>query len=74
MTQRRTAQQANQPGPTQAAPEPATPALQPQLQDQIGRQLRALYDDILSQPVPDRFRELMDRLDRIPAGRVETEK
>jgi hypothetical protein len=38
------------------------PSLQPQLQDHIGRQLRAVYDDILSQPVPDRFRELMEKL------------
>jgi hypothetical protein len=37
--------------------------LQPQVQDHIGRQLRAMYDTVLNQPVPDRFRELMDRLD-----------
>jgi hypothetical protein len=35
----------------------------PQIQDHIGRQLRAVYDDVLNQPVPDRFRELMDKLD-----------
>lgn len=40
------------------------PGLQPQVQDHIGRQLRALYDDVLSQPVPDRFKELMERLDQ----------
>jgi hypothetical protein len=42
----------------------AKPALLPQLQDHIGRQLRAVYDDVLQQPVPDRFRELMEKLDR----------
>ena len=25
------------------------------IEDQIGRQLRSLYDDVLAQPVPDRF-------------------
>lgn len=33
------------------------------LQDHIGRQLRALYDEVASQPVPDRFMELLNRLD-----------
>jgi len=44
------------------------PGLQPQVQDHIGRQLRALYDDVLGQPVPDRFKELMDRLDQRTEG------
>jgi Anti-sigma factor NepR len=35
----------------------------------IGRQLRAVYDDIAKQPVPDRFIELMKQLDTKPAGR-----
>ena len=42
------------------------PAVQPQIQDHIGRQLRAIYEDLLSQPVPDRFTELLARLDRAP--------
>lgn len=29
----------------------------------LGRQLRAVYDDIAKQPVPDRFVELMKQLD-----------
>jgi hypothetical protein len=33
------------------------------VQDHIGRQLRALYDEVASQPVPDRFMELLNRLD-----------
>jgi len=44
--------------------------LQPQVQDHIGRQLRAVYDDLLSQPVPDRFKELMDKLDK-KTGEIE---
>lgn len=33
------------------------------LQAHIGRQLRQLYDQLISEPVPDRFRELLERLD-----------
>jgi hypothetical protein len=71
MTQRRSAQQVV-PNAGDAVPGSSTattasaPGLQPQVQDHIGRQLRALYDDVLSQPVPDRFKELMERLDRKP--------
>jgi hypothetical protein len=39
-------------------------SVQMQVQDHIGRQLRAVYDDLLSQPVPDRFLELLDQLDK----------
>jgi len=38
------------------------PELYSELQGHIGRQLKAVYDDILSQPVPDRFRELLAAL------------
>ena len=31
--------------------------------DQIGLQLRSVYDDILAQPVPGRFRELLRQLE-----------
>ena len=33
------------------------------VKDHIGRQLRALYNEVASQPVQDRFMELLDRLD-----------
>ena len=33
------------------------------LQAYIGRQLRAVYDDVARQPVPDRFLELMKKLE-----------
>jgi hypothetical protein len=35
----------------------------PNVKDHIGRQLRALYDEVADQPVPDRFMELLNRLD-----------
>ena len=34
------------------------------LKDYISRQLKALYDDVANQPVPERFKELLDRLDQ----------
>lgn len=37
--------------------------LDPDVQAHIGRQLRAGYVDILNQPVPDRFLELLRELD-----------
>ena len=64
MSQRRSAHRPEARGPIDAgSPVPDTPSLQPQIQDHIGRQLRAMYDTVLNQPVPDRFRELMERLD-----------
>jgi hypothetical protein len=38
------------------------------VQSHIGRQLRAGYVDILNQPVPDRFLELLAELDRREDG------
>ncbi len=34
-----------------------------EVQHRIGEQLRALYDDVVSQGVPDRFAELLKKLD-----------
>ena len=33
------------------------------VQNKIGQQLRAMYDDVLNQGVPDRFAELVNRID-----------
>ena len=33
------------------------------MQQFIGRQLRAVYDDVAKQPIPDRFLELMKQLE-----------
>lgn len=35
-----------------------------ELQVKIGAQLRAMHDDVIQEGVPDRFRELLSRLDR----------
>ncbi len=34
------------------------------IQAKIGQQLRALYDDVVNQGVPDRFADLLNRLDK----------
>ena len=34
------------------------------VQAKIGHQLRAIYDDVVKEGVPDRFVELLKRLDR----------
>ena len=34
------------------------------VQARLGQQLRAMYDDVVNQGVPDRFADLLNRLDR----------
>ena len=34
-----------------------------EVQARLGQQLRAMYDDVVSQGVPDRFADLLNRLD-----------
>ncbi len=36
------------------------------IEERLGEELRALYEDVLTQPIPDRFIELLNKLD---AGR-----
>ena len=33
------------------------------IQTKLGQQLRAMYDDVVSQGVPDRFSEILNRLE-----------
>jgi hypothetical protein len=40
------------------------PTLDRAIQERIGTQLRAMYDDLMQQPVPDRFAELLGKLER----------
>ncbi|MGO8737867.1 NepR family anti-sigma factor [Rhodoblastus sp.] len=37
--------------------------IEPVLQAHIGKQLRRMYDAMIREPVPDRFRLLLDRLE-----------
>lgn len=48
---------------TVATPRPDA-ALNKDIQGKIGQQLRAVYDDIVEQGVPDRFVELLKSLDQ----------
>jgi len=53
-----------------AAPPPSGDvALEPELQAFIGRQLRAAYDEVLNEPVPDRFLELLSQLEQDGASK-----
>jgi hypothetical protein len=45
------------------SPEDHGPEIDSELQAHIGRHLKASYDDILGQEVPDRFRELLQQLE-----------
>jgi Anti-sigma factor NepR len=40
------------------------PTLDRVIQERIGDHLRAMYDDLMQQPVPDRFVELLNRLEK----------
>ncbi|HEV7881610.1 NepR family anti-sigma factor [Bradyrhizobium sp.] len=42
--------------------------LNAEIQSRIGHQLRAMYDDVVRQGVPDRFAELIRKLDTPPEG------
>ena len=46
-----------------ASPKKRKAGLAPEIQAQIGARLMAAYDDVLQQPVPDRFRQLLEDLD-----------
>jgi hypothetical protein len=52
---------------TPPAPAPGA-ILEADLQAQIGRQLRAVYDEVLNEGVPDRFLRLLEELERKKAG------
>lgn len=54
------------PATTMVPPEKEGPTVSADMQVLIGRQLRAVYDDIATQPVPNRFVELLQQLDSKP--------
>ena len=46
-------------------------ALPERIQAQIGHRLAAIYDEVLLQPIPDRFHLLLDELERgAPASKA----
>jgi hypothetical protein len=36
--------------------------------EHIGRQLRGIFDEVVTQPVPEKFRKLLDELERKQSG------
>jgi hypothetical protein len=44
------------------------PKLGPDIRTKIGQQLRTMYSDVLNEGIPDRFAELMRRLDEQGPG------
>jgi len=53
---------------TQTSAAPAA-TLEADLQAHIGRQLRAVYEEVVSEAVPDRFVQLLEELERKKAQR-----
>jgi hypothetical protein len=45
-------------------PQAEDPKLDRAIQARIGDQLRAMYTELMEQPVPDRFRDLLEKLDQ----------
>ena len=38
--------------------------IDPRIQTEIGKHLRAIYDDVISEPVPSKFMDLLEKLER----------
>ncbi|WP_041778184.1 NepR family anti-sigma factor [Beijerinckia indica] len=64
------------PGSVQPFPiHPGIHASKPTFADQIGKGLRMVYDDVLAQPVPDRFLDLLQALEnKVDESTDKTEK
>ena len=52
------------PDPSQEPNGKAKPGLGGEIRGKLGRQLRDMYDDVVAQGVPDRFVELLNRLEK----------
>ena len=52
------------------APTPNEPSGAP-IDEHIGRHLKAIYDDVLQQPIPDRFLDLLNQLGHEPVRDAE---
>jgi hypothetical protein len=64
--------EATKPGPDMTSAEqlPDPISLDPVIQAHIGRELRALFDAIADEPVPDRFLSLLQNLESKKQGNV----
>jgi hypothetical protein len=57
-----------------AGAKPKSGGLDRQIQAKIGQQLRSMYDDVVDQGVPDRFTELLKKLDGAQGGAPKTDE
>ena len=44
---------------------------EPSFGPDIGKKMRAMYDDLLRQPIPDRFVQLLERLDQARENKIQ---
>jgi hypothetical protein len=51
-------------------PPPQEATLEADVQVQIGRQLRAVYDEVVGEGVPERFLQLLEELERKKKGKA----
>jgi hypothetical protein len=42
-------------------------SIDPRIQNEIGKHLRAAYDDVINEPVPEKFIELLEKLEQSAA-------
>jgi len=61
-------------GAPRAGAKPAQRKRQVEFQDSIGKELRNLYDDVVAQPVPDRFLNLLNQLEMNMLSSLATER
>jgi hypothetical protein len=47
-----------------AAAQPPAPDVEFPVHEHIGRKLKAMYDEVVGQPLPDRLQKLLDDLER----------
>lgn len=59
------------PHPVKASGAGRSGGLNAEIQSRIGHQLRAMYEDVVRQGVPDRFAELIKQLDGDKAGTLD---
>ncbi len=53
---------------TESSEKKPSAKLSREIQAKLGQQLRAVYDDVVNQGVPDRFAALLDQLDKKDKG------
>ncbi len=54
---------------TQARSDSGRAGVDPRIQTEIGKHLRAIYDDVISEPVPSKFMDLLEQLERSSTGK-----